>query len=98
MGLLNIFSKPEETAHLTRLPSGSFTMDGSGTVIASTLPRSFPEAHVLEIGQLILTIFRSARTADLLLTEITVNFASLKVTARELRGGAIIFLAPESAK
>jgi hypothetical protein len=96
MGILDIFSKSEETVHLVRLPSGSFTIDAEGELIASTLPCSFPEAQVREIGTKILQIFRNARKTEMPLTEIVVNFSALKITARELRGGAIIFLAPDN--
>jgi hypothetical protein len=98
MGLLNVFSKPEETGHLTRLPSGSFTVDVDARVIASTLPRSFPEQHVKEIATHVLNVFRGAKKAELPLTELVINYSALKITARELRGGAIIFLAPETTK
>jgi len=40
-------------------------------------------------------LFRQARKAQLPLAEMTIHFSSLKITARELRGGAIIFLAPK---
>ena len=49
---------------------------------------------MLEIGRVIVDTFRKAQAAEVVLTELTVNFAALKVTARELRGGAIVFLAP----
>ena len=37
---------------------------------------------------------REARKAHLPLNEFSIHFASLHVTAREVRGGAIIFLSP----
>ena len=98
MGFLKIFSKSEQTEHLVRLPSGSFTIDSDGNVIASTVPGSFPEIHVKDISLRILDIFRGAKKAEMPLTEIVIKYAALKITARELRGGAIIFLAPETSK
>ena len=38
-----------------------------------------------------------ARAAEMPLAEISLDFGSLHITARELRGGAIIFLFPQTA-
>jgi hypothetical protein len=97
MGLLDIFSRSDQTFNLVRLPSGTFTVDAEGSVIASTLPRSFPEPLMHEIGTQVLKVFRGAKDAQVPLTELSIQFASMKVTAREQRGGAIIFLAPENS-
>lgn len=94
MGFLNLFSK--QASNVLRLPQGSFTVDASGKVVASTLPQTFPESHVREIGEAIVATFRSALATALPLTEITVHYGGLKLTARELRGGAMIFLAPKT--
>lgn len=98
MGLLNLLSKRGSPAgaNLVRLPTGSFTLDPSGRIVASTLPSSFPAERVLQIGELILSTFQTAREAGIPLTELIADYAALKLTARELRGGAIIFLAPRS--
>jgi hypothetical protein len=53
---------------------------------------------VQEIATQVLVAFKQAREAQLPLSELVVNYAALKLTARELRGGAIIFLAPQSFK
>ncbi|MHB8521936.1 MAG: hypothetical protein ACYDH9_14405 [Limisphaerales bacterium] len=93
MAFLNIFSKPGDTS-LTRLPSGSFTMDQDGRIIASTLPQTFPAERAREIGELFIATFNGAHQANLPLSELVVQLAALKLTARPLRGGAIIFLSP----
>ena len=95
MGLLNLFSRADD-ARLTRLPSGSFTIDRDGCLVISTLPRSFPVIEVQEIGKQVLASFRAAREAQLPLTELIVHFSALKLMARELSGGAIVFLIPQS--
>jgi hypothetical protein len=97
MGLLDIFSKPDAPT-LARLVSGSFTIDASGRVLSSTLPQSFPTGHIQEIGQQVLVAFKEANKAQLPLTELVIYYSGLKLTARELRGGAIIFLAPQTLK
>ncbi len=94
MGFLSLFSKP--AAKLVRLPSGSFTVDRDGRVLVSTLPQAFPAELVREIGAHILVAFRSAQTARLPISELIIRYSSLKLTARELRGGAIVFLAPQT--
>jgi hypothetical protein len=93
MGLLNLFAKP--AAKLTPLPSGSFSVDREGRVLISTVSQAFPEEFIIDIADLVLTAFRTAQEAKLPLSELTFRYASLKITARELRGGAIVFLAPQ---
>jgi hypothetical protein len=90
MGFLNLFSKAAPT--LLRLPSGSFTVDREGKVLVRTLPSSYPTVLVEEIGEQMIAAFREATAAQLPLSEIVVNYSSMKITARELRGGVIVFL------
>jgi hypothetical protein len=94
MGLLTFFSRPAPS--LVGLPAGSFTVDRRGSILVSTVPSSFPTAMVKDIGQQVLSTFQEAATAQLPLSELTVNYPSLKITARELRGGALIFLSPRT--
>ena len=94
MGLLNLFSKPRPV--LRRLPSGSLTIDRAGTIVASTVASSYPEEVLHEIAQEVLGLFREARSAQLPLTEFKINFATFQITAREARGGAVIFLSPSA--
>lgn len=92
MGFLSLFNKPEP--NLARLPSGSFTVDREGEVLSRTLPSSFPEEIAKEVARLVLAAFRESAAAELPLTTLIVNYPTLRVTARELRGGAIVFFAP----
>ena len=94
MGLLSAFSKPR--VPLMALPSGTFSVDCEGRVLVSTLPQSFPKDLVQDIATQVLDAFRSAKESQIPLSEIVIRYASLKLTARELRGGAIIFLAPQT--
>lgn len=96
MDFLKFFSRERATAPLP-LPSGTFTIDRTGRMVTSTLSNSFPEKVALEIGHAVIDTFRKAQAAETVLTELTINFAALKLTARELRGGAIVFLAPRDA-
>jgi hypothetical protein len=96
MGLLSFFTKSAPT--LLRLPSGSFSVDREGSVLTSTLPSSFPASLVREIAQQVRTAFGDAAKAQLPLAELIINYPSLKISARELRGGAIVFLSPKAPR
>jgi hypothetical protein len=94
MGLKRLFARPAPA--LARLPSGCFTLDRSGRVLVGTVPSSVSAAVLREIGRHVLETFREAEAAQLPLAELVVNYGSLKITARELRGGAIVFLSPKT--
>jgi hypothetical protein len=94
MGFLNFFHRAT-TLNLVRFPNGSFTVDPNGKVLISTLPHSFPQAWAEEIGKDVVTMFRAAQAAQLPLRELVAEYSALKLTARALRGGAIVFLAPQ---
>jgi hypothetical protein len=93
MGILNLFSR-SRTNKLVKMPSGSFTLDRDGKVMSSTLPQSFPSEYIREIGDHVLTAFGKAKKAQMPLTELVVHYSTFKLLARELRGGAMIFLMP----
>lgn len=95
MGILKFFSKAVPLV-LLRLPSGSFTLDSNGRVVVTTLPSSFPPELVVEIGKRILSTFQDAQVAQVPLDELVVYYPALKITARELRGGAIVYLSPQT--
>jgi len=94
MGFLSIFSRPAKP--LLQLHSGSFSIDRGGRVLATTLPSSFPRELVEEIGQCITETFREAQTIQLPLDELVIYYPGLRVTAREMRGGAVVFLSTPS--
>jgi hypothetical protein len=94
MGFLSLFSKPAPA--LLRLPSGSFTVDRDGQVLIGTLPSNFPAELMDDIADQVLAAFHDAAGAQLPLSELIINYASLRITTHELRGGAIIYLAPQT--
>jgi hypothetical protein len=95
MGFLKkLFRRP---AGVQELPSGSLTVDRNGNTITSTISSTYPAGLLKEIAKDVLRIFHEARDAQMPLAEVSIHFASLRVTARELRGGAIIFLFPQTA-
>ena len=95
MGFLSRLFKPADLG-LVHLPAGSFTLDRDGRVMTSTLPQSFPAEHLRAIGSQVLASFQSAKKAQMPLAEIIIHYSALKLLARELRGGAIVFLMPQS--
>jgi hypothetical protein len=96
MGLLSFIKKSKRTK-LVRLPSGSFTLDRDGNVMTSTLPQGFPESQIQAVSKCVLSAFQMAKKAQMPLSELIINYAALRILARELRGGAIIFLMPSTA-
>lgn len=96
MSLLTWTRKKPQPATLARAPKGAFTVDSAGEVVMSTLPAAVAAKVQRPLSEAILSAFRDAHAAQLALTELSFNFQGLRVTARELRGGAIVFLTPLS--
>jgi hypothetical protein len=95
MGFLkNIFGS---RAAVTQLPSGSITVDRTGKIVSSTVSSSYPANLLHAVAKEVLALLREAHEAQMPLAEVSIHFASLRITARELRGGAIIFLFPQTA-
>ena len=92
MGILNFFSKPDPT--VKQLPYGTLTVDRDAQVVATTVSSSVSPDLLRTIGIQVLNLFGEARKARLPLSEVRLHFASLQLTARELRGGALIHLKP----
>jgi len=97
MGFLKKISRLFSARPTVRqLPFGSLAVDRNGEVVTSTVSSVYPPELLRQIGRDVLAIFREAREAQMPLAEVSIHFASLRVTARELRGGAIIFLFPQT--
>jgi hypothetical protein len=92
MGFLKVFSA--SPLPLKTLPSGSFTVDRNGQIVVSTLPQAFPKALLREIADRVLKTWRGAQEAQLPLSELVVRYSGFKLTARNMRGGAMVFLTP----
>jgi hypothetical protein len=97
MGRLS-FRSGKGGTRLAPLRNGCFTVDSSGRILASTLPSTFPREAMDRLAEAVLAAFRGAREARVSLTEFQMQYPALKVTARDLRGGAIVFLAPTSPR
>ncbi len=94
MALLKPFSRAQKPLWPERLPSGCFTVHRGGDIVSSTLPSSFSTAVVLEIGRVVIDAFQRAADTNLPLSDLYIHFSGLTITARELRGGALVFLNP----
>jgi hypothetical protein len=97
MGLLKIFSKSTSIApKLDRLPVGSLTIDRCGGIVGTTLSSTISKSILVEIGRTVQKAFASAEDAHVPLSELVSQFSGIRMVARELHGGAIIFLLPEA--
>ena len=84
-------------AAVQQLPTGTITVDRAGRIVTSTVSSAYPKKLLQDIGRDVLALFSEARVAQMPLAEVSLHFGSLRITARELRGGAIIFLFPQTA-
>ncbi len=76
------------------MPSGCFAVHREGGIICSTLPHWFPPATAEEIGRSVIAAFRIASETNVTLAELSIRYTGLTINARDLRGGALIFLIP----
>ena len=97
MGILKLFSRSAVThPKLTRPPAGAIAVDRAGAIVASTLPSAVSQAALQQIGRSALHSFAAGRKIDAPFSDLVVQFDGFKIVARELRGGALLFLQPET--
>jgi hypothetical protein len=94
MGLLNPTARTSQPLDADSLPSGCFAIHQAGGVVASTLPIWFSHKLVAEIARAVLDAFRAAADTNDAVNELEATYRGLVIRARELRGGALIFLQP----
>ena len=70
-------------------------MDARGNLVSSTVPQRVPDSFLVQIGRQVLTVFKGAAAARLGVAQLKVEYQAFKISARALRGGAIIFLSPK---
>ena len=97
MGFLKRLFRIRSRAAVQQLPSGSIAVDREGNVVTSTVSSIYSHDLLQAIGRNVLALFHEAREAQMPLAEVNIQFVSLRITARELRGGAVIFLFPQTA-
>ena len=93
MGLLN---RPAKSTSPTPgvMPSGSFTVDRNGRILTSTIRSGVAPETLDRVAQTVLEAMRAAQEGASPLQELAVQFTNMTLKARDLRGGAIIFLTP----
>ena len=94
MGLLNLFKSGKPDGGPPPLPSGSYTVDRDGKIVTRTIASTVSGAALEQLSSQVLRTFKEAKDAQLHITEFTINTGVMNIKARELRGGAIIFLSP----
>ena len=94
MGILKLFAKPAPVVR--KLPVGSFTVDRDGNMMTTTVGSEYPQWLLDDTAREVLSLFRDARAARMPLTGLDLNFAGLHITAREMQGGALVFLSPQN--
>jgi hypothetical protein len=84
-------------AAVQQLPTGSITVDRDGQIVTSTVSSTYPQPQLQAVGRNMLKLFHEARSTRMPFTELGIQFGSLRITARELGGGTIIFIFPQTA-
>ncbi|MEO6784483.1 MAG: hypothetical protein ABI318_00010 [Chthoniobacteraceae bacterium] len=97
MGVLKPFVRTTVPIEAGRMPSGCFAVHREGGIICSTLPQWFPARSAEEIGHAVINAFRIATETNVTLNELSIRYSGLTILARDLRGGALIFLVPNEA-
>ena len=93
MGLLNLF-KSHKGEGPAPLPSGSYTVDREGRIVSRTISSVIPTHGLQQFAAQVLQTFKEAKQAELNISEFCINTGVMNIKAKELRGGAIIFLSP----
>ena len=81
MGILNWFAKSAPAVR--RLPAGSFTVDRHGNLMTTTVGSEYPQWLLDDTAREVLSLFLEARSAQMPLTGLDLNFAGLHIAARE---------------
>ena len=104
---IDLVDRVHDDGKLTKIPFEVYSEDGSygaffpGTRMAQKISINPSGDHIElttihEIGRCVLDTFREAQAANLPLAELDIHFSGFKIVARELRGGAIVFLTPRN--
>ena len=94
MGVLKPFVRTTIPIEASRMPSGCFAVHREGGIICSTLPQWFPQSAAEEIGRTALAAFRLAGETNVIIHDVSIRYSGMSIVARDLRGGALIFLVP----
>jgi hypothetical protein len=98
MGVLKQFNRTPVPVTAERLPSGCFAVHRGGGIVSSTLSSLIPPRLTTEITRAVLDAFKNAADANLPLSDLHIRFNGMTIVAREMRGGALIFLTPREMR
>ena len=96
MGFVTQFFIKPVKQELKQPPAGSFAVTREGLIGTSTLPNSFPIESVKLIADAVLAAFHGAKKAHVHLAELSIEYQLLRFVAHEHRGGAMVFVVPNS--
>lgn len=98
MGILNsIYARHNPlSSRQEHLMRGSFAVDREGELVVCTLGYGCSRPALDQIGRTVLDAFAHAREVNQPLAVVTTIQSGFKITAREMRGGALVFMRPET--
>ena len=98
MGLLkNIFGSSADAPRSRNCPAAASPWIARARSSVPPFPPRIRRNCCRTVAKEVLALLHEAHVAQMPLAEVSIHFAVLRITARELRGGAIIFLFPQTA-
>lgn len=80
------------------IPRGAFTYDSAGGILVGSVPQAWMEEFGPMLVKTLRKAFGVAAEKGLILNEIALYYAGVRIVARDLRGGGIVYLLPLAAK
>lgn len=79
-----------------KIPAGSFVISRSGRVLVSTFPQKVPQSVLVAVGGVVLRAFSKGEEMGMRLDHLEALYGAMRITARRLHSGALVFLLPQS--
>lgn len=92
---MRIFTRKHGPARTFDIPQGAFTYDSEGRILVGTLPIAWLESFGPALVKAFRRSFASAEEKGFPLHEIALHYGGARITAKDLRGGAIVFVSPK---
>src|ERR1043166_9035784 len=81
---------------LLQQPAGSFLMDENGGIQSSSLPMSVPQERLRAIADKVFEAFAAARRRQIVFTELCVDYAALRLRAKQGPRGTMVYVTRRS--
>ncbi len=91
---MKLFARRSGPARSFDIPQGAFTYDSAGGIVVGSVPTDWLEAYGPQLVSVFRKAFTSAEQKGLPLAEIALHYAGARITARDLRGGGIVYVFP----